>query len=228
MLRLFRDDVVEEVLGLAQHRRQQRRVRVRRLVQAADLEPLPHEILRQRDRLRILQHPRDVRVEVGAQRAVLRRHEQLLVRHRAPEEIREAARELVLRDLEHLAGAVRIRIALDAEQELRRHQRRAGRKTGRLIERLARVRERERGELHQLVDLALRHRAAERARREHFEIEPDLRLAVGEILPELRARLVDLVPRIERRRYAGLATRGGAVRGSRPSAATVAFSAAAR
>ena len=64
----------------------------------------------------------------------------------------------------------------------------------RLIERFAGVRERQRGELHQLVDLALRHRPPERARRKHLEVEADLRLAVGEVLAELRARLVELAP----------------------------------
>src|SRR5690606_6196770 len=89
--------------------------------EAARLEPLADEVLRERVRLRVAEHALDLHanrfgiIELAARRE----REQLVVRHRAPEEIAEPRRELVIRERRVRAGR---RVGFAPEQKLRRHE----------------------------------------------------------------------------------------------------------
>ena len=71
----------------------------------------------------------DLRIEhlPIANTACRRNPHQLVVRHRAPEEVADARCQLERRHVMHVAGIARISIALDAEEKVRRHQHRLNR-----------------------------------------------------------------------------------------------------
>ena len=99
-------------------------------VDVAQAEPLADEVLGERRRLRVLQHPLDLLRGASsgcAQLALLGEREQFLVGHRAPEEVRQPAGQ---GEVVELAGL------LAEEQELRRHQDRLEADAHRLLERV--------------------------------------------------------------------------------------------
>src|SRR5690606_14111312 len=91
------------------------------LLEALDVEPLVHEVARERLRARILQHALDLRqqLRVVGEIAALRGREQLVVRERVPEEERELRRECPVVDSIKLAGRDTFGRFLDAVQEER-------------------------------------------------------------------------------------------------------------
>jgi len=89
-----------------------------------ELQPLFGERIGERFRLRLFEHPQHLSVEHRglAQFALISQSEQFRVRHARPQEIRQARREFVVADA---VRALFLRaVALDAEQEVRRHQHR--------------------------------------------------------------------------------------------------------
>ena len=80
----------------------------------------------------------DLRVEHRrrAQPAPLGQRQQLLVRHRVPEEVAQPRGQLDVRDAVHLRRIVRVEIALDVEQEVRRDEHRLNRQRDALLHRL--------------------------------------------------------------------------------------------
>ena len=125
--------VLEEHRGLGFHRLAKlgrpflELVRIRlHGVEVARLEPLAGEVRGEGGRARIGEHPIDLGFKHArvAQPAGFGERQQLLVRHRAPEEIADPRGELERRHLVHERGVARIGIALDAEQEIGRDQHR--------------------------------------------------------------------------------------------------------
>ena len=90
----------------------------------AQRQPLPGEVADQGLRARVGEHALDLRLEDrrDAQFPALGHIEQLVVRDAAPEEERQAGRQLQVADPVALPGLDPFRIALDAEQELGTHQ----------------------------------------------------------------------------------------------------------
>ena len=86
----------------------------------AQRQPLAREVADQGLRPRVGEHALDLCLEDGrdAQLPALGHVEQLVVRNAAPEEERQAGRQLQVADPVALAGRDALRIALDAEQEL--------------------------------------------------------------------------------------------------------------
>ena len=84
-------------------------------VDVAEVQPLPDEVLRELPRLRAFQHPFDLRAKHGRLRELVffREGEELVIRHRAPQEVAQPRRE---REVVELTGA------FAQEEELRRHQ----------------------------------------------------------------------------------------------------------
>src|SRR5262249_986150 len=102
---VFPHDGLEEQLGLAEHGRAQLVVETGEdpgiwgdQGEIAGREPLAGEAVYERRRLRVIEHPPHLRLQVGPQLALLGEAEQLVVRHAAPEEVRQPARQLVLVD----------------------------------------------------------------------------------------------------------------------------------
>ena len=62
----------------------------------SEIQPLTSEVLHERVRPRIFDHAADLRVEVGAELAVVGEAEEFVVGHCAPEEVREAGGEFVI------------------------------------------------------------------------------------------------------------------------------------
>ena len=144
--RFSRRIAVEEHLRLGLHRIAQLGTPGRELlrigldaVEIADLQPLAGEVLRHREGLRIGEHPLHLRVEHcrRAQLAPLGQRQQLLVRHRVPQEVTQPRRQLHVRDPVHPAGIVRVEIALDVKQEMRRDEHRLDRQGEALLHGLA-------------------------------------------------------------------------------------------
>src|SRR5436309_3300912 len=71
----------------------------RDLWQLAEREPLTGKVLHEGDRLGVLQHPLYLSLQILPQLTIERQAEQLIVRHRAPEKIRQPAGQLQLADL---------------------------------------------------------------------------------------------------------------------------------
>src|SRR5690606_5869071 len=94
-------------------------------VEVAEREPLSREILGERLRARVLDHAAHLRLEHLRVRQLVafRELEQLVVRHAAPKEERQARREREGVDLVELALANVVRLELEAVDELRIHQR---------------------------------------------------------------------------------------------------------
>ena len=100
---IFADDAVEEQLDFAPHRLPQRIVEVgidqrqrARALQAAQVQPLAGEVLRQRLGPRILQHAADLPLEHDRilEPALARERDQLIVGAGAPQEERQARRQV--------------------------------------------------------------------------------------------------------------------------------------
>ena len=104
------------------------------MLEVADLQPLAGEIFDQRRRLFVLQHSAHLRVEILAQRAALRVREELVIRHRAPEKIREPRGERPFVDRVRRFRIVRLRLELAAEKEVRRNENRGQRGLHALLE----------------------------------------------------------------------------------------------
>ena len=188
------DDVVEELLGLALHRGEQRLVHVGRVVEAANLEPLAQEILGQRDALGAFQHARHLGFQVLLQRARLGFRIQRVVRHRTPEEIGKAAGELVIVEREDRALAIGLGVALHAEEEFRRHQRGANRQRHGAVDGFVRqtfLGEGHVDELHQAGDLGIADGTAEGARRKGEKVDAHLLHRVGVVGLEILAGIVE-------------------------------------
>src|SRR5690606_18013417 len=96
------------------------RVRVD-LVQPRHVEPLEHEVARERARARVREHALDLRLEHGvvAELAADREAEQLFVRDRVPEEERKLRRERDIVEAINLARRDAVRRRLDAIEEMR-------------------------------------------------------------------------------------------------------------
>ena len=105
---------------------EQAQVRGDRL-QVAQVQPLAREVGHQAPRARVGQHAEGLSFEhLGfAQLAALRQVEELVVRDAAPEEERQAGRELDVGDAVGRARRDARRVRFDAEEELRVHQHRA-------------------------------------------------------------------------------------------------------
>ena len=152
-------DVLEERLRFLLHRRAQRvvvsreRLCIRRSdAQVAQLEPLPAKILHQRARLRVLEHSFHLPIKVLVQLPLLRQREQLRIRHRAPEEVRQPRREREVVDGMNGLRVVWFRLKLAPEEEVRRHQHGLQRELNTALERVA-LFHRHIYELHQPFDL---------------------------------------------------------------------------
>ena len=106
------------------------------------------------ERLRIGEHALNLGVEHRrrAQPPALGERQQFLVWHRVPQEVAQPRGQLHVRDPVHLGRIVRIEIALDVEQEVRRDEHRLDRQGEPLLHRLA-VARRQRHELPQRRDL---------------------------------------------------------------------------
>ena len=116
---------VDEQHRLRAHRAEERRVHALEaarvgstFLDGVDREPLRHEPFGEPRRSRVVEHPRQLRPQAlrRVQEALVRGGGQRLVGHAAPEERREARRNLV--GGERALGGIRGRIMLDAEQEL--------------------------------------------------------------------------------------------------------------
>ena len=139
------DDIPNKQLGLAAHRLAQALVEHREALQVRpdhvdilELEPLPGEILDQRGRLLIAQHPFDLSLEYGrlAQTALSGDSQELGVGHAAPQKVGEARGKFIRADgCRGLSGDRPI--PLDAIQKIRRHQRGLERRGDALLERVA-------------------------------------------------------------------------------------------
>ena len=93
-------------------------------VEVADLEPLAREVLRERDGLGVAQHAAHLGVEHAglAEAALAGLVQQLVVGHRAPQEVAEAGGELDVGDGMDRRRIGRSAIALDVKQEVRGNQ----------------------------------------------------------------------------------------------------------
>ncbi len=91
-------------------------------VQLPQRQPLVGEVVQERRRLRVLEHPPDLGRQILPQLPLCRQGEQLVVGHAVPEEVREPAGQLVLVDRVGRAGRQVRRVELDAEEEVRRDQ----------------------------------------------------------------------------------------------------------
>ena len=127
------DDGLDEELGLAPHRQPEVVLELRELVavaregfERAELQPLAAEVLGERTRLRIAQHPADLEREDlrVAQRPGVGGPPQLGVRHARPEEVRQARRQLVRRDAVRRGRGRDGAVALEAEEEVGRDEQR--------------------------------------------------------------------------------------------------------
>ena len=107
-------------------------------VEISNLEPLAGKILRHREGLRIGEHPRQLRLEDlrRAQPAPFGQRQQLLVRHRVPQEVTQPRGQLDVRNPVHAARIGRVAVALDVKQEMRRHEHRLDRERDALLHRL--------------------------------------------------------------------------------------------
>src|SRR5438552_407025 len=93
---VFAKNVLEEQLRLFLHRRAEVFIELREelgvgrdLRQLAEREPLAGKVLHEGDRLGVLQHPLYLSLQILPQLTIERQAEQLIVRHRAPEKIRQ-------------------------------------------------------------------------------------------------------------------------------------------
>ena len=121
--------IFEEQFGLLAHRSAQRAVEFLELaavrihqVQIPELQPLPGKIFRQGATLRVGQHPRHLRVPILAQSFRRRLPDQFVVRHAAPEEVRESRCESELVDPVDGRRIVRLGLEFVAEQKIWRHE----------------------------------------------------------------------------------------------------------
>src|SRR5690606_8583719 len=115
---------LRQVIGarVAAARRVREDVRIRiDLVQALQIEPLKHEVARERARARVREHPLHLRLEHGriAELAADRELEQLLIRNRVPEKERQLRRERNAVEPIDLAGRDAVRRRLDAIEKMR-------------------------------------------------------------------------------------------------------------
>jgi hypothetical protein len=119
--------VVHQQLGFPQERASQvlvelgEDVRIGRPARdLAEAEPLAGEVLGERTRARVPQHPADLRFDHARIREppALGQRQQLVVRDAAPEEKRQARREVEVAQPVGRAGPKVRRIGLDAEQEV--------------------------------------------------------------------------------------------------------------
>src|SRR5687768_16766313 len=125
---ILTDDGAEEHLGFAAERLAQVVVEARRLgldvSQLPQIQPLTGEVFDQRVGLRIGKHARHLALQGCrvAQAALARKLEQLVVRNAAPQEERQARRELEIADAVDAAGRNVRRLFLDAVDEARRDE----------------------------------------------------------------------------------------------------------
>ena len=169
---ILAQDVLKEHPCLGLHRVAQVRTPVGELlrigfdaVQVPRFQPLPGEVVRQRRRTGIGEQPLHLGVERRrrAELARLGQPEQLVVRHRAPQEITQPRRQLEIGNLMDLRRVRRI--VLYAKQKMRRHQHRLNRQLNSLLGALP-LGLRHRGEFHERRDVALRDRPPVRSPRE--------------------------------------------------------------
>ena len=202
------DDRLEEELRLAAHRQPQVVFELRELVaiprqrfERAELQPLAAEVLGECLRLRIPQHPphlegEDLRI---AQRARIGRPPKFGVGHARPQEVRQPRRQLVRRNLVEArrsgSGSRDRPLALDAEQEVGRHEERLDPDREALVERVLLFLRRLR-QLDILLDFARRDRTPERAPRQGGH---DARGARRQMLAVAMAADVDLLDARPRR-----------------------------
>ena len=126
-------------------------------VDVAQAEPLADEVLGERRRLRVLEHPLDLpaqRVRL-AQLPLLGQGEQLLVGHRAPQEVRQPAGQ---GEVVELAGL------LAEEQEVRRHHHAQQADADRLLERVL-LGQLRLDEVDERLDVVVASRVRRKARR---------------------------------------------------------------
>ena len=135
-----------------------------------DAQPLAGEVLAQSAGARVLEHPPDLLLEhlrVG-QAVPAGQLQQLLVRHRRPEEVRQPRGERVIAQR---VDAVAVRLRLHQEQEVRRDQHALERQPQRRLERVAaRLAAVEHGQ--QAVHFRVPHRPAERPSGERRQVLP--------------------------------------------------------
>ena len=136
-------------------------------IEVARLEPLAGEVRGKGGRARVGEHPVDLRFEHRrfGELARLGQRQQRVVRHRAPEEIADARCELERRHLVHERRIARVGIALDAEEEIGRHEQRLDGELYALLRRLT-AGHRAIDETRQRIDLTPRGRPPIRAPRQ--------------------------------------------------------------
>ena len=105
-------------------------------VQVPRLEPLPGKIVGEGRGARIGQETFDLSVQHSGrgELAGFGQREQLVVRHRAPEEIAQARGELEIGNPMHLGRIRSIRVSLDTEQEMGGNQHRLNRQLDALLD----------------------------------------------------------------------------------------------
>src|SRR6266496_3395054 len=125
---VFLDDRFKEKLGLLEHRRAEgfieggEQAGVRRGgFQAAQFQPLAGKVINQGVRFSVLQHPANLRFQdrLFVQLILPSLLEQLVVGHAAPQEVGKPAGQLKIIDGVNGFFISRLRIELDAEQEVR-------------------------------------------------------------------------------------------------------------
>ena len=128
---VFPHDALEEHLGFAPERLAEVVVEIREQVRVglhvahvAQLQPLAGEVVDERPRARVGQHAATCCLEHGGvlQLPCFRHAQQFIVWNAAPQEERQPRRQLDIADPERRAGRDGVRIALDAEDELRRRE----------------------------------------------------------------------------------------------------------
>ncbi len=164
---IFADDGVEEQLHFAPHRLPQRVVEVginqrqrTGALQAAQVQPLAREILRERFSPRVLQHAADLPLEHHRilEPALARERDELIVGAGAPQEERQAGRQVQVGDLVRRVQLRVGRLGFDAVDELGRRQHAGQHHLDALVE--AAVFAAVGVELHQQIDVSRRRRPA--------------------------------------------------------------------
>ena len=140
----------------------------------------PAKFSDQRERFRIAQHPRHLRVQhrrAAAECPLAGGAQQFRVRHAAPQEIREPRRQFVIAHRNRRLSRRRRLVALDAIEEIRRYQHRLQRRGDSFLERIALLaRQRHISEVLLALRLAV-GRTAERAPDETRQNRP--RASIG-------------------------------------------------
>ena len=96
----------------------------RNAVQISGLQPLASKIVRKGRRAFVGQHPFHLRLQDAglARFSRFSDAQQLVVRHRSPEEVAQSRSQFEVGNLVHLGGIVRIQVAFDAKEEVRGNQ----------------------------------------------------------------------------------------------------------